>query len=123
MRGRTARILARIAPAILLASGLAACGGGEGGGPAAACAEVVRLYADLQGRVQVVGKPAQSSEGSVEISYQGMGAMNTPVKGKASCTFAVDEGGSLTLLEAIVDDTPLGEGEIASIRSELGERH
>jgi hypothetical protein len=71
--------------------------------------------------VEVMGSPVETSEGSVEIEYEGTEDGVLPVKGTAACTFAVGAGGARSLVEAIVDGTPLGEEEIASIRRELGE--
>ncbi len=116
------RIAAIVAPAILLHCLVTelGCGVAPADGPAGACAEVVRIHGDLQGRVEVVGAPVELSEGSVRIGYRGMGAMNLPVEGSATCTFSVGDAGSLELLEASVDDSPLDAPEIDAIRAELG---
>jgi hypothetical protein len=111
----------RILLLALLVGSLAACGGAPAKGPAGRCADVVRIDRGLQGGVAVVGQPVETSEGSVEIEYEGTDAMNLPVKGSAACTFAVGEGGALTLVEAVVDGSPLDEEAIDSIRSELGD--
>ena len=111
---------ARLLPILLLAAGLAACADAAGQGPAGRCAEVAGIYKGLQKPVQVVGQPVHTSEGSVEIEYEGQDAMNLPTRGSASCTFAVGEPGELGLLEAVVDGSPLGPGAIEAIRTELG---
>jgi hypothetical protein len=103
-----------------LVASLAACVEASEEGPAGRCAEVVRIFKGLQEPVEVVGQPVETSEGSVEIRYEGQDGMNLPARGSASCTFAVGEAGELTLLEASVDGTPLGPGDIESIRTELG---
>jgi len=110
-------------PAALLAAiplaGLPACVDTPPQEPAGWCAEVVRIVRDLQKPVAVVGQPRESSEGGVEIEYEGMDVMNLPVKGRAACRFAVGEGGRLTLQEAVVDGSPLAAGAIESIGGRL----
>jgi hypothetical protein len=100
---------------------LSSCGGDSGQVPAARCAEVVRIHKGLEHGVEVVGRPVETSEGSVEIEYEGTGEGVLPAKGTAACTFAAGAGGALALVEATVDRMPLGEEETASIRRELGE--
>ena len=113
---------ARILLAALAIAWLAACAGSAPEGPAGQCAEVVRIYRGLPNPVAVVGQPVETSEGRLEIEYEGTDAMNLPVKGAASCTFAVGEGGALTLLEAVVEGSPLDEAALEAIRADLGER-
>ena len=100
---------------------LVACGGGAGSEPGAkACAELVRIYRDLQGGVEVAGRPQQSPEGAVEIHYEGMGAMNLPVEGVAACKFAVESGGSLELVSAVVDGEEVQPETIEAANRALG---
>ena len=88
--------------------------------PAAACAEAVRVHLGLQRPVGVKGHPRQTSEGSVEIEYEGMDGMNLPAEGTAECTFAVGDAGELQLMEATVNGQMLKPAELASVRSTLG---
>jgi hypothetical protein len=106
---------------LLYVVALPSCGGVSAQGPAARCAEVVRIHKGLGRAVEVMGSPVETSEGNVEIEYEGTEDGVLPAKGTAACTFAVGAGGARSLVEAIVDGTPLGEQEIASIRRELGE--
>lgn len=104
-----------------------ACAGGCGeaapaSGPAAECAEVVRIYKDLNGPVGVVGASRETSEGRVRIEYEGMDAINAPVKGSAACSFDVGGGGALQLLSASVDGIPLDGPSIEALRGDLAER-
>lgn len=101
---------------------LAGCAEPAAEGPAGQCAEVVRIYRDLPNGVEIVGRPVETSEGSVEIEYEGTDAMNLPLKGSARCTFAVGEGGAPTLLEAVVEGTSLTGPEVDAIRGELAKR-
>jgi hypothetical protein len=87
---------------------------------ASRCAEVAGLYRDLQGGVEVVGSPVESSEGNVTIEYEGSDAMNVPVKGSATCEFVVGDPDTLTLLTATVDRTLLGPEDIERIRKVRG---
>lgn len=105
--------------ALALLVGLPACVEVGGGGPAGDCAEVVRIYRNLQGAVEIVGQPVETSEGSVEIEYQGMDGMNLPATGSARCTFSVGQGGDPTLLEAVVDGEPLPGPDLEAIRAKL----
>jgi hypothetical protein len=99
---------------------LVACGGGAGSEPGAeACARAVEIYRDLQGGVEIVGRPQQGPEGTVEIHYEGTGAMNLPVAGIAACTFAVDAGGSPALVNAVVDGQELQPDEIEAVKRAL----
>jgi hypothetical protein len=100
---------------------LAACGEGANSGPAAeACAEVVKIYRDLQGEIEIVSRPQQGPEGRVEIRYGATGAMNLPVERVAECTFAPGAGGSLELVAAVVDGQELEASEIAAASRALG---
>jgi hypothetical protein len=100
---------------------LVACGGGAGSEPGAeACAQVVKGYQDLQGGVKIVGRSERSSEGTVEIHYEGTGAMNIPVEGVAECRFVPVAGGSLELVAAVVDGQELEASEIEAARRALG---
>lgn len=112
---------------ILPAGLVLVCAGGcseaePAGGPVAECAEVVRIYKDLNGPVGVVGTPRQSAEGSVEIEYEGMDAINAPAKGTARCHFAVGGAGALQLVSASVDGIPLEGPSIEALRGELAAR-
>ena len=109
------------ARALLAAACLAGCAGPSERDPAQACAEGVGSYRDLQGAVEVVARSAGSSEGSVEIGYEGTGPMNLPVQGSASCTFATDEDGALSLVEATVDGSVLDAADVEAIRRELAQ--
>lgn len=113
---------ARLLLAALSVAWLAACVDPAAEGPAGQCAEVVRIYRNLPNPVAIVGQPAETSEGTVQIEYEGTDAMNLPLKGSASCTFAVGEGGSLSLLEAVVEGSLVAGPEVEAIRKELGER-
>ncbi len=100
---------------------LVACGGGAGSDPGAeACAQVVKGYADLQGGVEILGRPQQGPEGTVEIRYEATGAMNLPVEGVAACRFAPGAGGSLELVTAVVDGQELPPNEIEAAKRALG---
>jgi hypothetical protein len=99
-----------------------ACGGGAGSEPGAeACARVVGIYRDLQGGVEIVGRPQQSPEGTVEIHYEGTGAMNLPVEGVAACTFAPGAGGSLELVTAVVDGEELQPDAVEAANRSVGD--
>jgi hypothetical protein len=78
----------------------------------------VRIQLALPDELEVLGAD-ETSEGGVEIEYRGIDALNLPVQGRAACTFAVGEAGSLTLLGAVVDGTPLDEAEVAAVRRAL----
>jgi hypothetical protein len=112
--GRAGRRAARVG---CLAVALAACGGQGAADPALRCAEFVKSYRGLAGGVEVVGTPAESSEGTVAIRWRGSDAENLPAEGSAECTFAVGGGGELTLLEASVDGAPVDEAAIEAARS------
>jgi hypothetical protein len=113
----------RALPALLPLAWLAACGGTPASGPAAECAKAVQVYRSLPAPPSIVGPPRETSEGNVEIEYRGTDTDNLPVKGVASCTFAVGELGALTLIEAVVDGSPLDSQQIDSFRATSGERN
>lgn len=116
-RGDVQKTARQLLAAVLLgcpAGWLAGCAPSSGS-PAGRCAEVARLYADLQPGVTVIGRPVETSGGTIEIEYEGMDGMNLPVRGAASCTFAAGE-----LVAAVVDGSALDAGEVESIRSQLG---
>jgi hypothetical protein len=104
--------------AIFALAWLAGCGGAPASGPAGECARVVRIYKDLE-TVGVVGSPRETSEGRVEIAYEGMDMINAPAKGAAACSFAVGKAGKLWLISAVVDGEPLDAPAIDAIRGEL----
>jgi hypothetical protein len=116
----------RILLALLWVPWLAACSERIADGPAGQCAEVVRIYRNLESPVAVVGQPVTESRGveqiGVEIEYEGMNAMNVPVEGSAGCSFAVDPQGNSILQGATLEGSALGESELAAIRRELGQR-
>jgi hypothetical protein len=69
--------------------------------------------------VALVGQPVETSEGSVEIEYEGTEAMNLPLKGSATCTFAVGEGDrayELPFPEGPIPSHPVRYGLRAGIR-------
>ena len=106
----------------ILTIALLACAAGCGPSSSTAagrCAEVVRIHGDLQGAVAIVGQPVESSEGRVEIRYEGTGAMNIPVEGSAVCVFAVGQAGALTLMDAAIDGRPLSGESVAGIQHQL----
>lgn len=112
---------------ILPVAGALACAVGcseavPASGAVAQCAEVARIYKDLNGPVAVVGAPREISEGRVQIEYEGTDAINAPVKGSAACSFAVGGAGALQLLSASVDGVPLDSLAIETIRGELTAR-
>jgi len=97
-----------------------ACGGGTESEPGAeACAQAVKIYRDLQGGVEIVGRPQRSPEGTVEIRYEATGAMNIPVEGVAECRFERGAGGSLELVTAVVDGEELQPDEIEAAKRAL----
>jgi len=107
--------------AVLGAALLTACGEPPVQGAAERCAEVARIHRELQSPVSVTGQPVKSPDGSVTVEYEGMDAMNVPVRGSAHCRFAPSEQGDLTLLAAVVEGSPLDPGELDTVRGELGE--
>ena len=122
---------AKILLAVFLVASLATCGDGPPevaaeppfkvlpAAPAVQCTKAVSIYRDLQSPVVIVGQSVKTLEGTmgaeiVEIEYEGMDAVDLPVKGSVRCTFLES---NLKLI--LVDGVPVDEQQTDSIRAEL----
>jgi len=112
--------MSRIAVSLfaLACAAIASCGRAGDSTSAAACARVVQQVRDLPKPVAVVGS-VETAEGQVEIDYEADAGDPPSGAGSATCTFAVGGPGSLQLVDAIVDGSPLGPDEIAGANRAL----